>query len=548
VRFRVWSNAPELQLVVGGDVVSSIEGGRDDVREIYVEGVRAGARYGYRIGGGGPFPDPASRFQPDGVHGLSEVIDPEFPWTDRGFNLAPWRDTIFYELHVGTFTPEGTFRAAAAKLPTLRDLGVNSIELMPVADFAGRWNWGYDGVSLYAPSRAYGRPEDFRALVDTAHGLGMAVYLDVVYNHLGPDGAYHRMFHPEYYSADRETPWGDAINFDGTGSRHVRDFFIGSALHWIAEYHVDGFRLDATHAIEDRGEPHFLAEFAQTVRHFARSLGRECRVVLEDSRNLIHLLQPAETGGNAADAVWADDFHHQVRRALAGDSDGYYMDYSGSPEDIARTMRHGWFFEGQHSKFLGRPRGTPAGATDRSRFVVCIQNHDQIGNRARGERLHHQVDPGAYRAACALLLLAPETPLLFMGQEWAASSPFLYFTDHHPELGRQVTEGRRREFASFPEFSSPEGRDAIPDPQDEAAFLRSKLVWEELMDPTHRQVWNSFQLLIQLRMRVLRERRECHVEASGEGVVTIRWVSDLDAISARIDLRGSVRIRVLVDA
>jgi maltooligosyltrehalose trehalohydrolase len=544
VEFRLWTDAPEFELVAGGEVFPQSEFQRlgGDSWRLFLPGLAAGTRYGYRLRGEGPFPDPASRYQPDGVHALSEVIDPAFDWTDEGFSPVPWKQTVFYELHCGAFTPEGTFRAAAEKLSELKELGVTAIELMPIADFPGRWNWGYDGVSLWAPSRAYGRPEDLRAFVDRAHAHGLAVYLDVVFNHLGPDGAYHRLFHSAFYREGRSTPWGDALNFDTPGSRQVRDFFIGSALHWLEEYHIDGFRLDATHAIVDDSHEHFLAELTRRVHARAGELKRECRLVAEDARNLIRLLEPSEQSGYGLDAVWADDFHHQVRRATAGDHHGYYSDYTGEAAAIVPTLNDGWFYCGQQSHYHGAPRGTPTGPTPRHRFVICIQNHDQIGNRARGDRLNHGIDPGVYLAASALLLLAPETPLLFMGQEWSATTPFAYFTDHNAELGRAVTLGRYREFSHFPEFATESGRATIPDPQAEATFRDCQLRWDERNQADHQAVLRWYTDLLALRQTLIRSGKTCTAEESERGEILLWWRDAATEVRLRVSLAAPIEL------
>jgi maltooligosyltrehalose trehalohydrolase len=405
-------------------------------------------------------------------------------------------DAAIYEVHVGTFTPAGNFAGAAERLAALRDLGVTVVELMPVAAFPGRWSWGYDGVDLFAPCAVYGEPDDLRRLVDRAHSLGLGVMLDVVYNHLGPDGAYLGQFSPHYFNSAHQTPWGAAVNLDGPSCGPVRELLIENARHWVHEYHLDGLRLDACHALVDESPRHLLAELQERVQAGAP---HPVLVVAEDSRNLVKMVQPGSDGGWGLDAVWADDLHHQVRVALAGDRDGYYRDFTGSPTDIARTLEDGWFYQGQRSDYEGGPRGTdPRGAPPR-RFVVCVQNHDQVGNRALGERLHHQVDEASWRAACALLLLAPETPLLFMGQEWSASSPFLYFTDHEESLGRLVTEGRRKEFAEFAAFAEPEARARIPDPQSPETFEGSRLDWAEREQGIHASTLRLHRALLALR-------------------------------------------------
>jgi maltooligosyltrehalose trehalohydrolase len=427
---------------------------------------------------------------------------------------------------------------------------------MPVGDFPGDRNWGYDGVALFAPARCYGTPDDLRQLVDEAHRLSLAAHLDVVYNHFGPDGAYHAQFSPYYYSTDHKNLWGASINFDGEHSSPVRDFFIENALHWVQEYHVDGLRLDATHAIVDDSPRHFLADLQSAVRGSVAEAGRRVVIIAEDHRNLVGMIRPQRQGGWGLDGVWADDFHHQMRRCLARDPDGYFADFSGSVEDIAATMRQGWFYCGQDSTYLGGPRGTDPGAAAFPSFVYCLQNHDQIGNRPFGDRLHHAVEPAAYRAAVALLLLAPETPLLFMGQEWAATTPFCYFTDHHERLGRLVTEGRRREFSRFDAFTAPGARQRIPDPQRRDTFEASRLLWAERALPHHSHMLQLHQRLLWLRQHepALRgtERRWVEVMPLDQGAVALRRDGASAApLLAVVCLRGSsvadLRGRTLAD-
>lgn len=530
VHFRVWApDAEVVELVFEGEghgrPTVPLSKSADGMFAATVPEARAGTRYRYRIDGKGPFPDPASRFQPDGVHGPSEVIDSSaFAWTDAGWGGPAPDALVVYELHVGTFTTAGTFAAAAAMLPELADLGVTAVELMPLADFPGDCGWGYDGVSLYAPARCYGRPDDLRRFVDAAHALGLAVFADVVYNHLGPDGNYLSAFSRYYFSTTHQTDWGTGPNFDGERSEQVEDFFVENALHWVHEYHIDGLRLDATHAILDSGERHILELLTDRVHEAGDALGRRVLVIAEDERNLAMLLKPRPAGGFGMDAVWADDLHHQIRRALTGEKDGYYADYTGSAEDIAQTLRKGWFYCGQASPRKRIPRGTDPAGVPPSRFVVCIQNHDQIGNRAFGERLNHQIDRAMYRAASALLLTAPQTPLLFMGQEWAASSPFLYFTDHHPELGALVTEGRRREFRHFTAFTDPNIRTRIPDPQAAATFRTSKLNWDERDREPHAGTLRLYRDLLKLRKSepALRPGGTHDATAVAEGAVLLR--------------------------
>ena len=523
VEFRVWApGRSSLDVVVESGPRAGtrhpLEKDGDGFFTQWIDGLGAGDLYRYLLDGEGPFPDPASRFQPHGVHGPSEVVDPAaFAWSDAHWSGLSLPRLALYELHVGTFTDEGTFAAARERLPQLLDLGITAVELMPVADFPGDRNWGYDGVDLFAPARCYGRPDDLRALVDRAHELGLGIVLDVVYNHFGPDGNYLSAFSPEFFSARHQTPWGAAVNLDGPSSAAVREFFIANALHWIREYHVDGLRLDATHALIDEGPVHFLAELSARVgeesrtatppsgarRDDAEVAGAPVLLIAEDHRNLAAMVRSRRAGGWGLDALWADDFHHQMRRRLAGDSEGYYRDFSGSTADLASTLRQGWFYCGQHSETFAAPRGTDPAGLPPFRFVICLQNHDQIGNRAFGERLHHQVDAAAYRAATALLLLAPQIPLLFMGQEWGATSPFLYFTDHQPALGAEVTKGRRQEFRHFAAFRDPEIRRRIPDPQDIATFRASHLRWGERDDPGHAELLRLHRALLHLRQAEL---------------------------------------------
>jgi maltooligosyltrehalose trehalohydrolase len=353
---------------------------------------------------------------------------------------------------------------------------------MPLADFPGRRNWGYDGVALYAPSRAYGHPDDLRALVARAHAVGLGVIVDVVYNHLGPEGAYLPQFSPQFFTDKHATPWGKAVNLDDDGCEYVRHLLTDNALYWINEFHVDGLRLDATHALIDTSDRPFVAELTAAI-HGART--PRPLVFAEDHRNLAEMVTDAAHGGWDLDGVWADDLHHVVRSALAGDAHGYYVDYAGSAAELAETLRRGWLFIGQHSQHEEGPRGTDPSRVEMRRSVICVQNHDQVGNRALGDRLHHAIDASSWRAAVAIVLTAPMTPLLFMGQEWAASSPFLFFTDFEPELGQKVVEGRRREFRDFPEFARAGAAERIPNPQEDATFDASRLRWDERCEPAH---------------------------------------------------------------
>jgi len=531
VTFRVWAPAADaVTLEIEDGPSLALSETEDGLFECTTDAAAPGTHYRVRLDEDGPFPDPAARYQPEGVHGPSEVIDPTaYEWGDGDWNGLARKDLVIYELHVGAFTDAGSFDAVREQLAYLKDLGVTAIELMPVHDFPGDHNWGYDPAAWFAPARAYGRPEDLRRLVDTAHQTGLAVLLDVIYNHLGPDGAYANAFGP-FLTDKYETPWGQAINLDDEGSDGVRRFFLDNALHWLREYHIDGLRLDATHALHDESEPHFLTELSEAVEEHVG--GPERHLIAEDHRNLNRLVQPRDDGGYGLDAVWSDDLHHQLRVFTAGDREGYYRDYQGTTtSDIAATIRDGWFFRGEHSEHLGEPRGTDPGDVDRDQCVVFIQNHDQVGNRPTGNRLRDDVSPATYRALSVLICVVPEVPLLFMGQEWAASTPFQFFTDHNEELGPSVTEGRTEEFEDFSGF---EGE--VPDPQDPATFERSILDWDEPTRPPHDGVLALYHDLLALRpefgaeLRVeapsdttlLLERPPFHV------AVTLKGTADLD--------------------
>ncbi len=529
--FSLWAPAvASVELLRGAEAARyPLQKDAEGYWNLHLPGMRPGETYGFIVDGRGPFPDPASRFQPEGVHGLSQAVDLSgFAWQHPRPRLpVPARRSV-YELHLGTFTPEGTFAAAAARLEDLKRLGVTLIELMPVADFPGERNWGYDGVALFAPARCYGTPEALCRLVDAAHGWGLGVILDVVYNHFGPDGNYTGVYSSNYLNPEKSTPWGAAVNFDGIDSRAVRDFYASNVRQWMGEYRFDGLRFDATHAILDASHPHILAELTQTARQTARQAAPERELLLyaEDHRNPAAFPQPIEKVGMGFDGVWADDFHHHLRRHLAGDHEGYYAHFDGTAEHIARTLARGWFRDGSRTEG-SLSEGSNPDPLDYSRFLICIQNHDQIGNRAFGERLHQQIAPDLYRAASALLLLAPETPLLFMGQEWACSSPFQFFTDHSAALGPLVTAGRRKEFAGFSAFQDPAVRATIPDPQALTTFQRSRLQWEERGEDPHRGQLEFYRALLQIRGAHPAldsvDKKDFHVRPRGaEGLVLIR--------------------------
>jgi maltooligosyltrehalose trehalohydrolase len=458
--------------------------------------VPSGADYACFVDGQGPFPDPRSAAQPAGVHGPSRVVDHgAFRWSDEGWCAPPVESAVIYELHIGTFTPTGTFASAIERLDYLRELGVTHLELMPAAEFPGDRGWGYDGVDLYAPHHAYGGPDGLKALVDACHARGLAVMLDVVYNHFGPSGNYWSRFGP-YLTHRYATPWGDAVNLDDRGSDEIRRYFCDNALMWLRDYHFDGLRLDAVHAMFDRSAIHFQEQLVDEVAALGLQLGRRFVLIAESDLNDPRLIRPRELGGYALDAQWSDDFHHALHALLTGEHQGYYQDF-GAMADLAKALRQAFVYDGRYSRHRGRRHGRAPTGLSGHHFVCSSQNHDQIGNRARGERLSHLISPGRLKIAAAALLMSPFVPMLFQGEEWAASTPFQYFTGHpEPDLGRAVSEGRKREFEAF-------GWDpaTIPDPQAPETFTRSKLDWSETTREPHRQILEWYRELIALRRR-----------------------------------------------
>ena len=482
VHARVWASECRLVELVtqddsGAAIGSALTAEGNGYFSASIENVQPGTKYRFRLDGGEAFPDPASRFQPEGPHGPSVMVDPAaFPWRDDGWMGVRLADQILYELHVGTFTPEGTFAAAIERLGDLADIGVTTVEVMPIAEFAGRFGWGYDGVNLFAPSHLYGAPDDFRAFVDAAHRRGIGVILDVVYNHFGPDGNYLPRFSRRYFSG-KPTEWGDALNFDGDGSAPVREYFTTNARYWIEEFHLDGLRLDATQQIFDESSPHIISDVTAAVR--AAAGNRATIVVGENEPQDVKLLRPREEGGCALDGLWNDDFHHSAWVAASGRSEAYYSGYRGAPQEFISAAKYGFLYQGEWYGWQHNRRGTASLDVDPHRFVVFTQNHDQVANTAHGRRIHLETSPARARALAALLLLLPQTPMLFQGQEFAASSPFLYFADHTPELAKLVWKGRADFVSQFPSMASAPHDERVLDPADIETFKRCKLNWCE---------------------------------------------------------------------
>lgn len=548
--FRIWAPGnTTLEVVLeaesGANAVHALERGDDGWFTGHLEGVQAGDRYRLRLDGDATFPDPYSRFQPEGVHGPSEVVDLRaFRWSDGDWRGRALDEMVIYEVHVATATPEGTFDALVERLPYFVELGVNTLEVMPVAEFPGSRNWGYDGVFLFAAAQAYGGPDAMRRFVDAAHAHGLAVILDVVYNHFGPEGNYlPAVTNGRIFTEKHHTPWGAAVNYDDEGSAGVRSIVLENVRQWVRDFHVDGLRLDATHAVVDSSDVHILQQVAEAAKSAA---DRPISIIAEDERNLRRIIEPVEDGGYGLDAVWADDVHHSLRRLVAGDNEGYYAAYTGTAAEVVRTLREGWLYQGEQYEPTGHARGThPDGLPPRG-FVHCIQNHDQVGNRALGERLNHQVQPSVYRAVSALLLLSPYTPLLWMGQEWAATSPFLYFTDHPEELGRLVTKGRREEFRGFSQFADAKLRERIPDPQSPETFARSKLRWDELQRMPHRGVLALYRELLALRRTHAalrgRDRASFTVQQLTDDAFALRRRHGDDRLLLIVNVRGELSL------
>ncbi|MCC6493607.1 MAG: malto-oligosyltrehalose trehalohydrolase [Pirellulales bacterium] len=491
---RVWApEARSVEVLVGGERMAL-----ERVDEWWtVDLPYAGEPVDYSIivDGGPALPDPRSNWQPRGVHQASRAVDhAAFSWTDESWRPGPLSSAIIYELHIGTFSPEGTFDGAIKKLDHLVRLGVSHVEVMPIAEFPGERGWGYDGVHLFAVKHAYGGPDGFKRFVDACHAKGLAVVLDVVYNHLGPSGNYLASFGP-YFTERHQTPWGSALNFDGRKSHEVRRYFCDNAIQWFRDYHVDALRLDAIHAIIDASAVPFLQQLAMEVEEYAAHLGKHLYLIAESDLNDPRVVRPYELGGYGLHAQWSDDFHHSLHAVITGEQEGYYSDF-GRLKDLAKALCNPFVYAGRLSNYRARPHGRPAVEISGHKFVICVQNHDQVGNRAQGDRLCMLVNRDRAKMAAAIVLLSPFIPMLFQGEEWACSSPFQYFVDYgdEPELAAAITEGRRREFADF--GWQPED---VPDPQERATFERSRLRWEEVAEPAHADVLEWHRRLIQVR-------------------------------------------------
>jgi maltooligosyltrehalose trehalohydrolase len=529
VRFRLWApKHDQIALNIGGGRLYPMRAVGGGWHELLTSEAGPGSLYQFVLPDGRHVPDPASRFQPADVHGPSEVVDPAaYRWRDARWRGREWEECIVYELHVGAFTPEGTFRGVIERLDYLNDLGITAIELMPIADFPGRWNWGYDGVLPFAPDATYGRPDDLKALVDAAHRRGIAVLLDVVYNHFGPDGHYLPAYAP-IFNERHKTPWGAAVNFDGEGSPTVRRMAVDNALYWLIEFNLDGLRLDAVHAIVDDSREHILDRIARSVHEAAGE--RNVHLILENEENQAsRLIRGSDGRPLGFTAQWNDDLHHVLHAAATGESAGYYAEYAGDTEKLGRALAEGFAFQGEIMRYRGSPRGEPSALLPPTAFVSFIQNHDQVGNRALGDRLTGLASPNAVRAIAAVYLLAPQIPMLFMGEEWGAVQPFPFFCDFSGGLGAAIRNGRRAEFARFREFQDPARHASIPEPSAHETFLSAKLAWDEAAGGLHAKWLSVYRRLLALRRREIVPRLCGIREYAGDyevlagGVVRVRW-------------------------
>ena len=496
----------------------------------------AGDLYQVSVDGAAPIPDFVSHYQPRGVLGPSMIVDAgAFNWQSADWKRPAWNGQVIYECHVGTFTGEGTFRSAIGKLDHLVSLGITALEIMPVADWAGERNWGYDGVMLFAPASAYGTPDDFRALMDACHLRGLAVILDVVFNHLGPEGNFSHQYSNYFFHEGKDNPWGQNFNLDGPNSEPVRALLRQNIRYWLEEFRVDGFRMDATHAVHDPSPIHLLSEVADIVHQHGGF------IIAEDDRNSRHILDPHEKGGWNFDAVWSDDFHHAIRVNQTGERHSFLSMFEGSSEEIGRTLQRGWLYSGEYSEFHHKPRGTPADDLAPQGFVFCISNHDQVGNRIQGARLHESIGAAAYRALSLFLCLVPYTPMLFMGQEWGARAPFHYFTNMPEELGLKIKEGRKREFRDRKVVADPAELETMPNPQDEKTFLDSKIDWSELQMEKHHRLLELYRAGLGLRRELFGgvnpPRDQWQIETDETGVV-IHYNFPARAVSVYLRLKA----------
>ena len=498
VSFKVWApNHRRLQVAVEGGAEVDLKPEGQGYFSGKVSSAAAGDLYRYRLDDKGDlYPDPASRFQPAGPHGPSQIVDPgEFAWTDKDWKGHRIDGMVLYEMHIGTFTQEGTWDAAQIELQEIASIGVNALEIMPIAEFPGAFGWGYDGVYLFAPYHHYGSPRDLRNFVDEAHASGIAVILDVVYNHLGPDGNYLTKYSEDYFTDRYWTEWGRPFNLDGENSGPVREFILANASYWIDEYHMDGLRLDATQNIYDSSPDHIFSGIGGAVRAVAG--GRATVVIGENESQDTRLVRPESQGGCGLNALWNDDFHHSAMAGLTGHNEAYYTDYLGSPQEFISAVKWGYLYQGQRYKWQKKRRGSPSLDLRPWTFVIFLQNHDQLANSGRGSRVHQLTSPGKYKAMTALMLLAPNTPMLFQGQEFASSKPFYYFADHVPKLAGDVHQGRREFLRQFRSLATPEAQEDVPDPRDRMLFERSKLDFSERW--THQSIYDLHKDLLRLR-------------------------------------------------
>jgi malto-oligosyltrehalose trehalohydrolase len=546
VRFSIWAPAQlSLGVAIENAVPLPLHAGADGWHELISAAAQSGSRYQFVLTDGSRVPDPASRYQPEDVHGPSEVIDPiSHRWSDGRWAGRPWHEAVVYELHVGTFTPQGTFRAAIEKLEHLANLGVTAIELMPVADFPGRRNWGYDGVLPFAPDASYGRPEDLKALVEASHEKGLMVLLDVVYNHFGPDGNYLGRYAPQFFTDRHQTPWGRAINFDGQGSGPVREFFIDNALYWLEEFHLDGLRLDAVHAIADDSSPHILEELARRAREHIR--GRPIHLLLENEDNEARWLTRSDAvQPQFYTAQWNDDLHHVLHVAATRENRRYYVDYLPLGNHLGRALAEGFAYQGEMAKYRGATRGQPSVDLPAEAFVAFIQNHDQIGNRPLGDRIAALAPAPVVRAIAAVYLLLPQIPMLFMGEEWGCLEPFPFFCDFGAELGQAVREGRRKEGAKFAQIRSVAKRDALPDPQAEATFTGAKLDWSKLDNPAHAATLRWYRAALAARRAFIEPLlagltgKHARYVTVAEGAVAVSWETSAGTLMLAANLTAS---------